>query len=153
MINKLSKFITTGAYSGYLPGVPGTWGSLSLILVWWILVGYLGVSETIFIGVVIVVGLLATSNYMKSLDKNSPKHHDPREVVVDEWAGMAISLIAISPDQYINIFIAFVLFRLFDIAKPGPIGMSEKLPGALGVMADDIIAGMVVTFIMQIFIL
>jgi phosphatidylglycerophosphatase A len=64
---------------------------------------------------------------------------DPGWVVVDEAAGQSLALSAAS--GWLGVLLAFALFRLFDIAKPGPVGWADRQPGPFGVMADDLIAG------------
>ncbi len=66
---------------------------------------------------------------------------DPSWVVIDEIAGQWIALLAAARGGPLLLLAGFVLFRLFDILKPGPIRSAERLPGALGVMADDVLAG------------
>lgn len=68
---------------------------------------------------------------------------DPSEVVVDEWIGVLLAL-AFVPWSLCGVILAFALFRVLDIVKPGPIGWVEhRLPGALGVMSDDVLAGLI----------
>jgi phosphatidylglycerophosphatase A len=74
---------------------------------------------------------------------------DPNEVVIDEIAGQAIALAGLhiafpGPAPWPGVLAAFALFRLLDVTKPGPIGALERLPGGLGIMADDLLAGLVV---------
>jgi len=66
--------------------------------------------------------------------------HDPSIVVIDEVLGMGISLLFL-PRNFWLFFIAFLLFRVFDILKPPPINLSQKLPAGWGIMIDDVIAG------------
>lgn len=67
---------------------------------------------------------------------------DPSEVVIDEWIGQWIALAAV-PVSWPWVLAGFVLFRLFDIFKPGPVGWAERnLGGAVGVMGDDVVAGL-----------
>ncbi|TXI82387.1 MAG: phosphatidylglycerophosphatase A [Flavobacteriales bacterium] len=73
---------------------------------------------------------------------------DSRQVVVDEFAGMALALFAL-PAGWPAVLAAFVLFRVFDIAKPLGIARLERLPGGWGVMADDLLAGLYANLIMQ----
>jgi phosphatidylglycerophosphatase A len=62
--------------------------------------------------------------------------------VIDEFAGQWIALLPLAAPSPLGLLLAFALFRLFDIAKPGPIDAAQRLPGATGVMADDILAGL-----------
>ncbi len=65
---------------------------------------------------------------------------DPSEVIIDEWVGQWIALIAV-PLHWPLIVLAFIGFRLFDIVKPWPIRQLQHLPGGVGIMIDDILAG------------
>jgi phosphatidylglycerophosphatase A len=75
---------------------------------------------------------------------------DPSMVVIDEFAGIFISFLAV-PATPVNLALGFVLFRLFDIWKPGPIRRLEALPGGWGIMMDDILCGVFVTVLFQIY--
>ena len=97
----------------------------------------LGGNWMLEIGVVIacIIGVKAADIYEAHSGKK-----DASEVVIDELAGQWIALLVVPPDWRWWLA-AFVLFRLFDIVKPGPVRMAERLPGGLGVMADDVVAG------------
>jgi len=145
----VAKFVATGAWSGLSPKAPGTVGSLSAALVWLYVQHYhpgtLAASPIFLIAVTILLGVIATHLCIKN-EKESHAidvdHPDPQHVVIDEWAGMFITLAAASPDNLTHVVWAFVLFRFFDITKPGFVRKLEKLPGAFGVMCDDIAAGL-----------
>jgi phosphatidylglycerophosphatase A len=66
---------------------------------------------------------------------------DPPAVVIDETAGMLLAAVALPPTLY-ELAAVFLLFRLFDIVKPSPLPRLERLPGGLGIIADDIAAGL-----------
>ena len=66
---------------------------------------------------------------------------DPGWVVIDEVAGQWIAMLALPGASLIGLLLAFGLFRLLDVAKPGPVGWADRRPGAAGVMLDDVIAG------------
>jgi phosphatidylglycerophosphatase A len=68
-------------------------------------------------------------------------HLDPKEVVIDEWAGIFTALTFLNHPTILSTLVIFGLFRFFDASKVGPVGWFERLPGALGIMADDIVAG------------
>ena len=78
------------------------------------------------------------------------ENNDPQEIIIDEFVGQLIALIFIS-DQIIDLFACFFLFRLFDILKIFPVNKAEKIPGAIGVIADDIVAGLMAGTILIIF--
>jgi phosphatidylglycerophosphatase A len=85
----------------------------------------------------IIVGTLAIR-----LSLNGESAKDPQWIVIDEWAGLFVALIGVDARIFSQVVLAFVLFRIFDISKLGPIRAAERLPGAVGIMADDIVAGM-----------
>ena len=67
---------------------------------------------------------------------------DPGWVVIDEVAGMWLAMLPLARPSWPGVLAAFALFRLFDIAKPGPIGAIDRMPGRVGVMGDDLAAGL-----------
>ncbi len=132
---------------GYLRPAPGTWGSLAALPAAFVLLLF-GGPWLLIVATVLVVGLgvWATGSVI------SESHDtDPSEVVIDEVAGQWIALwpIAIGASNagvsYLALWpgwvAAFLLFRLFDIWKPGPVGWADRRGDALGVMLDDVIAG------------
>ncbi len=70
--------------------------------------------------------------------------------MIDEWAGIFFALIPVSGTNYLAAAAAFILFRFFDIVKPGPVGWCEKLPGAWGIMMDDVAAGVITALIIYL---
>jgi phosphatidylglycerophosphatase A len=143
----LAKAIATVGGVGYLRPAPGTWGSFAALPLTYVL-HQLGGFPLLAIATVvaIVAGIWATGVMTAGQDD-----HDPSEIVIDEVAGQFIALMAISyPAWSHGIEITalwpgwvagFLLFRLFDITKPGPIGWADRRGDALGVMLDDLIAG------------
>lgn len=136
-----STLIATGFGSGCFPILPGTIGSAAAVLVWWTLTFGLQLnsifSAATILGFSVLAGTLATANVLKRSQSK-----DPGAVVIDEWAGMSLLLLLTQPSSIFQILLAFLLFRLFDIIKPGPVRWAENLPGAFGVMADDLVAGL-----------
>lgn len=126
--------MATGGGAGYSPVAPGTAGSaVALVLLWAIPLSTLGLA--IAVGVVTVVGTWAAGRVEAAGTKK-----DPGIIVIDEVAGMALSVLAV-PRTPAVLLAGFVLFRLFDVVKPFPANRSQALPGGPGVMADDLIAG------------
>lgn len=78
------------------------------------------------------------------------KLHDPGWIVIDEWAGIWITLIRLPNYSLTTLALAFALFRLFDIWKPFPLKLLERAPGGLGIMADDIGAGILARGVLAI---
>jgi phosphatidylglycerophosphatase A len=141
--NKFKWFLLTGFYSGLLPKAPGTWGSVvGAIISWIIVVSMPTPNETIMLLAALfgVIGYKLVNEY-----EASGGIHDDKRIVIDEITGIMISvgvLANLKEDTAIKIILAFLAFRLFDIWKPSIIGrIDEKAPGGLGVMGDDVIAG------------
>lgn len=137
-MKQLIELSATFFYSGYLRPASGTWGSLLAWIIYGILfhtigINYYGMGISILI--ITLLGVYTSSEFEKESQK-----HDPSEVVIDEWAGQWIALILI-PQNYLAFFLAFFLFRFFDITKIWPANIAQKLPGGWGIMVDDIIAG------------
>lgn len=113
---------------GFLRPAPGTWGSLAVmplaLLPPWVAL----LAALAFAG----IGYWALTRLPET-------RADPGWVVVDEAAGQSLALAACT--GWIGVLLAFVLFRLFDITKPGPVGWADRRKGPFGVMADDVIAG------------
>lgn len=132
--------ISSGFGSGYSPKAPGTVGSVAAVLVWLIASWLGGLSSTtshiIAALLVVVIGTWATK---VSLDEEGGE--DPQWIVIDEWAGIFIALVGTLHSNVLHVALAFALFRFFDILKPGPVSKAEDLPGAFGIMGDDIVAG------------
>ncbi|MBX7145109.1 MAG: phosphatidylglycerophosphatase A [Oligoflexia bacterium] len=142
----MHRFIATGCYSGLLPGAPGTWGSLACLCAW-LALSFSSPIYSAFLAVfVIVLGILSTRAY---LTQTPELGQDPACVVVDEWAGMLITLLPLNSNApYWQPVLAFALFRTFDIIKPWPVGRMERLPGAWGIMLDDVVAGIIAAAIL-----
>ncbi|MBM3610875.1 MAG: phosphatidylglycerophosphatase A [Alphaproteobacteria bacterium] len=142
----LSRFFVTffvsGCGVGFLPKAPGTWGSLFALFLFW---GMPSQALPLTLIALFFFGYGAVFLYLKT--NNSP---DPQEVVIDEIIGQGICLLWI-PHTFMWWFIAFGLFRLFDIKKPFPVSWADQLKGplwiqSLAVLLDDIIAGLMVVF-------
>ncbi len=141
--SKFKWFLLTGFYSGLLPKAPGTWGSLVGILIAYLIVlCFPNPNLTIFLLAVLftIIGYKYTNDY--ELISNI---HDDKRIVIDEIAGVLLTVAMLGnlmEDTFIKLFLAFVSFRFFDIYKPSIIGkIDQKAPGGLGVMGDDLIAG------------
>lgn len=141
MLTFFARVISSGFGSGYVPKAPGTFGSIAACSVWFCLARYAGLTattdQTLVALLVCWVGVMAAKIAMTG----GVHDDDPQWIVIDEWAGVFIALIGTSPGAPIQVLAGLALFRLFDIVKPGPVRWAESLPGALGVMADDVVAG------------
>ncbi|WP_104018014.1 phosphatidylglycerophosphatase A family protein [Roseovarius nitratireducens] len=144
----MTHLIATFLYVGHLRPAPGTWGSLAALPMAWAL-HVLGGPVLLALGVLVafVSGWWATA-----LETQGKDDHDPSEIVIDEVAGQWLALLPVSVGAahagvavtalWPGWVVAFVAFRLFDIWKPGPIGWADRRGDALGVMLDDILAGL-----------
>jgi phosphatidylglycerophosphatase A len=141
----LSKCIASGFGSGYAPKAPGTFGSLAAVVVW-LSVMYLfnGVEDPLWCLEITSLAALVTALVGYFAVKSVIPHEDiedPQWIVIDEWAGMLLALVGVSPGSFLTVIVAFLSFRLFDASKVWLVGDAEGLPGATGIMVDDLIAG------------
>ncbi len=140
-----TKLIATFIGAGLLRPAPGTWGSLAALPVAWALMTLLGPLIPAA-AVVFALGWWATAE-----ETRGNEDHDPAEIVIDEVAGQWIALFPVAlgvahtgadlRDLWPGWIAAFVLFRLFDIWKPWLVGAADRRGDALGVMLDDVWAG------------
>lgn len=126
---------------GLSPKAPGTIGSLAAIPLVWLLMLYGNAIAVLgFTLFVSLVGWWAAEQYVQHTGKS-----DPSEVVIDEVAGQSLTYgltFLVIPPSWLAWLLGFALFRLFDIVKRGPVGwMDRNLHGGLGIMADDLVAG------------
>jgi phosphatidylglycerophosphatase A len=127
--------VATALGAGYAPIAPGTFGSAVGLLLWLALPNIHWL-QLVAILVVAVVGAWSGSVAEEHFDRR-----DPGQVVVDEVAGMMVTLAFNPVNGFAWFAAAFVLFRAADIIKPFPVNQLERLPGGLGIMADDLAAG------------
>ncbi len=142
---RTALFIATGFGAGYLPRAPGTWGSL-----WGI--GVAAVVNLFSPGAAIslMAFLIVVAVWSSEVAARHFGQEDPGRVVVDEIAGMALSLWTV-PLSVINIIAAFFLFRALDIFKPFPIRQIERrFHGGVGIVMDDLVAGVVTNIVLHI---
>ncbi|MGF2736570.1 phosphatidylglycerophosphatase A family protein [Marinobacter sp. DUT-1] len=125
-----------GFGSGAAARAPGTWGSLAAIPFWYGFAWLPAGAYWALVALAFLVGIWLCGKTAQDL-----KVHDHGGIVWDEFVGMWIAL-GLFPDQIYGVLMAFALFRLFDVVKPWPIGwLDERLPGGLGIMVDDVVAG------------
>jgi phosphatidylglycerophosphatase A len=128
--------------AGVLKPGPGTFGSIAALL-WWMAAAHvlhptamvLALGTLVAAVAVTLIGIPAATIVAKE-----SRSKDPQHVVIDEFAGQLIALIAIRPD-WPHALLSLALFRLFDITKPPPCRKLENLPGGTGIMMDDVAAG------------
>ena len=135
LLNRLGWLIGTGLGSGLFPVAPATAGSLVAIAIYYFIpVASDSIHLYLMIGVGFVVGIWATGTLI------TPTNHDPRQAVWDEFIGMWATCLLL-PKTLPWLAAAFILFRVLDVVKPFPVRRLERLPGGLGIMADDLLAG------------
>ena len=152
-MNKIRKLFITGFGTGYMKPASGTWGSAAVcgifILLLWLFEGYTGrvCILNIAMGLIAVLATIGCIVWGDFAIKTFGRE-DPSQCTLDEWAGQAIALCFLPIGQtgdwkyhIIAVGIAFVTFRIFDIFKPPPVRQAEKLSKGIGIVADDIIAG------------
>jgi len=147
MKNILVRLLATGFYSGYSPVAPGTAGTILALLLYLFLPGLRGVNLLILSIITIITGIWVSSEVEKT------DGHDAQIIVIDEMAGMWVALLFLPVGfQAVWLILPFCLFRLLDIFKPWPIDNLQNLPVGWGVMADDIMAGVMANLLFRIVI-
>jgi phosphatidylglycerophosphatase A len=144
-----AKLTATFFGIGYLRPGPGTWGSLATVLLWWLLTRWIAppwqtTAAIVLAAAVVLVGVPAATRFARAAAIK-----DPQSVVIDEVAGQLITLVAI-PVSWKSLLLGFILFRGFDIVKPPPVRQLEQLPEGLGIVMDDVAAGLFALAVMQI---
>jgi phosphatidylglycerophosphatase A len=141
--NFIVKIISTFFYIGYLPLVPGTFASLAGIFLFYL------IKNSIFAYTLLTLVLLVLGFLVSGRAEQIFKEKDARCIVIDEVAGMLLSLIFIPYDIKFTVA-AFVLFRILDALKPFPADRIQDLRGGAGIMGDDIVAGLYTNIILQV---
>ena len=134
MSNSLAKIFATFFYIGFMPFAPGTTASMAGMLVYFLLYRHMALYILAFV-VLTLVGFLTAGRVEKNLNRK-----DPPCVVIDEVAGVMIALFMLPMTPSV-IMTAFFLFRAFDMFKIYPANKLQALTGSLGIMMDDVVAG------------
>jgi phosphatidylglycerophosphatase A len=135
--------------AGRLRPGPGTWGSLATALLWWLLAWQLPSSSRLPVIIALVVVVTAIGIPAATLEARGCGNKDPSHVVIDEVAGQLMTLIA-CPIRWQALLAGFILFRAFDILKPFPIRALERLPEGMGIVVDDLGAGVYGWIVLQV---
>ena len=144
--DKAVIFLATGFYVGNLPFAPGTFGSLIGLPLSFAIAG---MSLAPAMLCILIFSLFAI--YIADAAEKLLKQKDPGCIVIDEIAGMTATLIGL-PFNLITVVIGFIVFRILDILKPFPIrNLDNRIPGGLGVVADDLAAGIFANLLLRIF--
>ena len=131
---------------GWLPVAPGTWGSLPPVIIFALMCRFgtpAGIISIVMAALALAGSVLCVKFAPAAVAATGKT--DPGEVVADEFAGQAVTFLAIGTiptgQIWATAVLGFLLFRLFDITKPWPIRKLEKLPNTWGILADDLLAG------------
>jgi phosphatidylglycerophosphatase A len=136
-MNSAARLIATVFPIGLAPFAPGTFASAFALPFAWLILRTAGPFALCGAALLIAaIGVWASDVYVRESGKS-----DPSECVIDEVAGQWLAC-AFAPLSLPGFALAFVLFRLFDITKPWPVSAAERLNGGLGVVADDMVAGL-----------
>lgn len=149
------RFWITAGYLGFCPGVPGTWGTLGGVALVMLATRYTHVPGIraaviaslilLFSGVTLIYGEWAEQAFGRK---------DPPQAVSDEVAGFLLTMLlvpSVRPGmEWFGLALGFLLFRAFDILKPPPIRGLQRLPGGLGILADDLAAGLLANACLQV---
>jgi phosphatidylglycerophosphatase A len=143
-----AKLVATFFGAGLLRPGPGSWGSAATILLWWLLSPWISpnwqpTATVLLAAVAVLVGIPAATRVARAAGLK-----DPQFVVIDEVAGQLITLIAV-PVSWKSMLLGFILFRGFDVVKPPPVRQLEHLPEGIGIVLDDVGAGLYALAIMQ----
>lgn len=145
MLKPLLRQIAVLFGVGRIPWAPGTMGTVATLPIWWLLAQagpflYMTVTFLLF-----PLGIMAAQVY-----EDHVQHHDSKEIVIDEVVGFLITMTWL-PLTWQSAVIGFAVFRVLDIVKPPPVRqLDRKVPGGFGVMADDVVAGVMGSIIMQL---
>ncbi|MFO8052936.1 MAG: phosphatidylglycerophosphatase A [Candidatus Omnitrophota bacterium] len=127
---------------GFIPGCPGTAASLFGLLFVWLIK-----SQAAFVFFTVIVCIIAF--YLSGKAEKIVGQKDPKQIVVDELAGISTTFLFI-PKTFIFILLGFFLFRLFDIIKVFPANRLEKKKGSFGIVGDDLVAGIYANLVLQL---
>ena len=145
MKNFLVKTYVSVFGLGHLPVAPGTWGTFGGAIFWYYYLRHVDIKLYLIVTIILsVIGI-----YLSSIAERIYKCKDSQHIVVDEFCGYLVGMICVPIGIYWGIA-GFILFRIFDIFKPVPIRQLEKLPLGLGVMADDLMAGVYTAIILNV---
>jgi phosphatidylglycerophosphatase A len=150
MKNSLALALASAFYIGFIPGAPGTYASLATSLVvagFYIFANTAAISLSIHLGLVCAISLIGVSASARV--GRITGIEDPSYVVIDEVAGQLLTYVLL-PINPFNLIVGLVAFRTFDIWKPYPIRKLESLGNGVGVMADDLLAGVYANLLLQL---
>lgn len=144
-----ASLVATFFRIGSLKPGPGTWASAATMLLWRALAPFASAPDRALAAVAASVGVTLLGIPAATRHSRAVGQKDPSEVVIDEVAGQMIAMIGASLD-WSSMLAALILFRAFDITKPFPLRRLEHLPEGIGIMLDDVGAGLYALAFMQL---
>jgi phosphatidylglycerophosphatase A len=138
-VTRLARLLASAGGLGLAPVASGTFGTLAGIPIAIALDRSLGDQALLYLAAVVLLSLLAI--WAADVSARDAEIKDPSFVVIDEVAGYVVT-VALLPATVPVLVAGFFIFRAFDIVKPPPVGALERLPGGLGIVADDLAAGL-----------
>ena len=139
--------LATGFWVGNIPFAPGTFGSLIGLPLCFVLSGI-----KLPLAIVSAVLFIFFAAWIAHVAEKIIKRKDPGCIVIDEIAGMLVTLIGL-PFNLITVGVGFIIFRILDILKPFPIKVLDKrISGGIGVVADDVVAGIIANLLLRMII-
>ena len=140
-------FLSTGFYIGNIPFAPGTFGTLLGLPLCYLLTG-LNPSYAIVCTLLFIIVAVWISHLAEKILKQS----DPGCIVIDEIAGMAVTLVGL-PFNLTTALIGFIIFRILDILKPFPIRtLDKRISGGIGIVMDDVVAGVFANILLRLIV-
>ena len=144
-MNRLVEIFATYFYVGKIPKAPGTWGTLAALPLWY---GLSFLNPLWYMTVVFI--LVLSSIFICQIYEKNTESHDSKEIVIDEVVGFLITMTWL-PVTWQSAVFGFVVFRFLDILKPPPIRqLDQKVQGGVGVVIDDVAAGILANILLQI---
>jgi len=153
-LHPLVRFLATGAYLGYSPVAPGTAGAFGCaVLLWFVMPEVMPAGPPLSVlSVLVSVAAFVCLSIWAAAAAEPSFGKDSGRIVIDEFAGMVITLILL-PKSLFVFGVGFLLFRVLDIVKPFPAGRAESLPGGWGVVMDDVVAGIYANVLLRLMLL
>jgi len=138
-MRRLTIFLASGAYVGYIPVASGTWGTLLAFPLFWIFEPWRHLSTGLYL--LTYVAAVALACWIAGRAETILQEHDSHAIVIDEIVGYLAATLFM-PATWEHTLIAFFVFRLFDVIKPFPAGYIDRhLAGGPGVVLDDVVSG------------
>ena len=146
----ISVIIASGFGTGFLPKAPGTWGTALAAIIATVALLFVSGKHTTIIALLALV--ICTVGYASIFALPKSWSHDDPRIVIDEIAGLFVALLFV-PLNFLTIVMAFILFRIFDIAKPFGIKKIDRSDARWSIMVDDILAGVYANIVLRTFLI